>query len=65
MFGETTFFSNLCRAMHGMFAIIRKKATKFRIEKIPATMYSWNTALIVNVIKRQIWALRPERLHGK
>lgn len=50
--GETTFLSCFYRAMQGMLAIIRKNATKFRIEKMPATMYSWKAALIVNVISR-------------
>jgi len=51
--------------MHGIFTIIRKKATKFKIEKIPATIYSWNTALIVNVISKHVPLPTPARLHGK
>ncbi len=65
VFGDITFLSSLCSIMHGIFAIIKRKATKLRIEKMPATIYSWNTALTVNVISRQIYAFMPDRLQGK
>ena len=51
--------------MAGMFTIIKKNATKFRMLKIPATTYSWKTALILKVIRRQAYALSPHRRQGK
>ena len=51
--------------MQGTFTIIKVKAMKLTTEKTPTTMYSWNTALIVNVISKHDYALRPKRRHGK
>ena len=48
-----------------MLIIIRANATKFSILKMPATMYSWKAALIVNVISRVSYAFRPNLLQGK
>ena len=57
--GEITCLSCRCSIMHGMFTIMRKKATKFRMLKMPATTYSWKAAEIVNVTSRHALELHP------
>ena len=45
--------------MAGMLIIMPRKATKFTILKMPTTIYSWKSALIVKVTKRQVCELNP------